>query len=444
MARSDDSTPATIHEYNAFVLRHWKRNFWLNAVDAAVYGMGIALAQPDTVLPGFMQDTIARVPELASYENRLVGVLMLVWGVCLMLPQQLLTAKLCEGRGRVKGPLIAFAILERVPWLLLGLATAYVAPANPRLAMYLFFGFVFMYQFNIGLIYPVWQEMVAKTTPVRRRGLLFGVREAMGGVLGFGALMFFGRRFSGLEYPRNYAALFFGMFVCITVTLVPLAFLKEAEYPIERPKRTLGEYFSGLWAVVGSDGRFLRYFLCRSVFGLSLVAAPSFFALKAVRVMGGQAAEQAVALAMVTMLARAPAAMLVGWLGDRFGYRVVMATAGVVGGAGIGCALWAQGIWGFYAAYALSTFSAMAFWVGRSNYVLELAPLEKRPSYIGIDNMSGLVFVAAPFLGGWLADRQGSSDMQFAIGGVLALLAGVLFIAVAVEPRKGLRSDLVA
>lgn len=442
MPAQPESPRVAIEKYNAFVLRHWKRNLWLHVADGVFYSVGLAFAQPDTILPGFIRDT-AEAAGLSAYANRLVGLLPLVMASCFIVPQ-ILAAKMAEGRSLLKKPLVIFAFLERLPWLFMGVMTGLVAREHPVAALYLFMALIFMYQFDLGLVYPVWAEFVAKTMPVRRRGLLFGIREGIGGILGFAALLAGRPLVARLAYPSNYAVLFFACFAAFMVSYVPLFFLKEAPAPLERTRRSMRDHFWGLWATVRRDSALMRYFACRWVHGLVMVAAPAFFAMRAVSVLGArETATLTVKLAMVTMLARSAVSVIIGPLGDRFGYKVVLAAGSFASAAAITAALAARSVSGFYLAYALATFAHMSFWLGHANYVLELAPLERRPSYISIDHLSGLPLVVVPFFGGWLADRFGYA-IPFSIGIVLALAAGVMFLVVAVDPRRKMRTDLVA
>jgi MFS family permease len=145
----------------------------------------------------------------------------------------------------------------------------------------------------------------------------------------------------------------------------------------------------------------------------------------------------------VVMLGRI-SSIFFGPLGDRHGHRLLLALGNALTAAGIAVALLAQSEPAFYAAYALATFGMMAFWCGHSNYILELAPLEKRPAYISLDNMSGLPFVLAPLVGGWVADVAGGYALTFGAGIVFCLVGTALFLFYAVDPRKTLRTDIVA
>ncbi len=440
---SNPPAPEQVERYNAFVLRHQWTNLWLNVFDGAVFTMGMALVPPETVLPGFIRDLADRIGGLSAYRNTLVGVLLLIISVCFMMPQQLWVARICERRAILKRPLILFGLAERIPWLAMGAMAGFVARMHPKGALYAFFAIVFVWQFTVGLVSPIWQEMVARITPVNRRGLLFGIRECLGGLLGFGVLVA-ARGLVPHGFPANYTTLFLGAFGLIMISWTALFFLKETPHPGERVHRSLAEHAGEAWEVLRHDRALGRYFLSRMVYGLGAVSAVSFFSMRAADVLGEAATVRImVDMAMVIMLSRAVVAVFIGPLGDLFGYRVIMVMAGASGSGGVALALAASGAAGFYAAFALATFSAMAFWLGHSNYILELAPLEKRPTYISLDNMMGLPLVAVPFLGGWLADRFGYG-LPFAIGAAAGLASAAMFLFLCVEPRKALRPDRVS
>jgi MFS family permease len=416
----------------------------LHVLDGALFATGLALAQPETLQPGFINDAVARVPHLGDYRNTIVGILGLIRLLTFMMPQQLWAAKLAEGRERIKGLLMIFALSERLPWLFIGLMTGLVAPKNPELAIYLFMALVFVGYFDLGLVYPVWQEMVAKTTPVRKRGLLFALREGAGGILGFVMIISLRPLVTQMAFPANYAFLFLGMFTLTMFSFVPLIFLKEAPYPVAREHVGMTEHFKRLIAMIRSDDGLLRYFACRAVHGLIQIAGQYFFVMRAVKVLGTEtAAGLVLGMAAVVTISKTPISLLAGPLGDRFGYRVVMSLSSVLAGSGIFAALTAESAWGFYAASALATFAHMAFWLGNGNYILELAPPGKRPSYIGINSIMGLPFVIALPLGGLLADRFGYGP-PFVAGIILSLAAAIMFLTVCVDPRERMKGDLVA
>lgn len=63
--------------------------------------------------------------------------------------------------------------------------------------------------------------------------------------------------------------------------------------------------------------------------------------------------------------------------------------------------------------------------LGHYNYVLELAPVGKRPTYMGLFNTMSGILVLLPTLGGWLLE-EASYSILFLITAVGLVMAHVL------------------
>jgi len=438
MPAQPESRPSAVDRYNAFVLRHARRNLTLNALDGILYVTGVALVSRQTVLPGFIHECVTRVDGLAAWENRIVGLLGVLMAVSFVLPHQVITAKIVEARRLVKPVLLVLASFERVVWFFAGMAALLLGASNPRAALYVFLACMFLYPFFIGLVNPAWRELMAKTTPVNRRGLLFGLRDFAGGAAGALALLAATRVLSSevFAFPRNYAILFFGMFTFGMLSMIPISRLREAPYPAARHARPLREAFRRMRLSLREDSMLWRYLICRWTLELTMIANASFFATKALR---GGTPEGTLAMTLKFAMAGALARMVWAFIGaqmaDRFGFRSVFAASSILKAAAILAALFADAPLYFYAAFFLAVWSQRAMITSRTNYILELAPPGRRPSYVALDNMSRVPLVVAPLVGGWLADAFGYT-LPFAAGALMALVAAALFIFVAPEPRR--------
>jgi MFS family permease len=434
-----------VEKYNTFVLTHAWRNVLLHIIDGMLYMGGVSLVSRQTVLPAFIHECVKRVEGLDRWENRLVSLIPLGFGICRMLPHQILTAKLVEARRRIKALVILLTAHNRLPWFVVGVCTALLGAKHPLAALVIFLVAFCWYGLAIGLESPAWREFIAKTTPVSKRGLVFGLRGALGGALGFVALVLAMRvlRGSAVSFPTNFALLFFGMFVLGGLSVIPISLVSEASFPGERRVRPLSETLARMKETVTGDRFFRRYLLCRLLQDASLMANAVFFATKALRADVGETVDLTLKFAMVATLSRMVGAVVVGWVGNRHGFRSVIAASAFISAAGILTALFATQPVHFYIAYALSLVAFTAMMIGQMNYLLELAPTGRRPTYTTVDAMSRPLAVAAPFAGGWLADKVGY-PLPFAIGAGLALAAGVLYLAVAAEPRRERPSEFVS
>lgn len=425
----------TCAEYEAFVSRHAPRNIAIYTADGSLYAMGMALAPVATVMPKFVSDCVRRIDGLAPWENRLGGLLVLIMTVSYMMPQQIWAAKLAQSRPRIKSLLLTVAFAQRVPWLVLAAATLLIAPANPSAALVVFFVMILVSQFIQGMASPIWLETMAKTTPLGRRGFLYGLREACGAVASVAVIFAANSLVPHLDFPANYAFLFAGMFFFVTVAVLPLIFIAETDYPVERVSRTFAEHFRDMVEIVKTDARYRRYYVCKAVSSVAGLAPTSLFAMRAHAVLGEDATLALIMNMTLVVSVFRGASFFIAPLGDRFGYRFLWMVANVLAAGGTLAALFASSGTGFYVGYALATMAGAASWCASSNYMVELAPLERRPSYIGLDNMSGLPFVIMPFIGGWLADVTGSYAIPFGLAATAALAAAIAFRQLAFEPR---------
>jgi len=80
----------------------------------------------------------------------------------------------------------------------------------------------------------------------------------------------------------------------------------------------------------------------------------------------------------------------------------------------------------FVLAFILSAIANKGYWLGYMNYLLEISPEDRRPSYQAFMGVLSAPFTLAPLLAGWLAEHV-SFQATFASGvlfgaGVYALL----------------------
>ena len=94
-----------------------------------------------------------------------------------------------------------------------------------------------------------------------------------------------------------------------------------------------------------------------------------------------------------------------------------------------------QSIW-FYLVFFLIGISAAGFMLSGIMIVFEFCTPDIRPTYIGINNtFNGLVAIAMPLIGGWLAKNQGYPIM-FGVTFAICLFGLILLRFWVQEPRK--------
>jgi MFS family permease len=130
---------------------------------------------------------------------------------------------------------------------------------------------------------------------------------------------------------------------------------------------------------------------------------------------------------------------LMGWLADRWSGRNVMAL-GLTAGGMSGLLAWlAPHMSWFYLVWILMGVAKVAIWTIGLTMILEFGTEDERPAYIGLANtLIAPATIAAPFLGGWLADLLGYQATFIASAAAAALTVLALWIFVIDRPRLAL------
>jgi len=173
--------------------------------------------------------------------------------------------------------------------------------------------------------------------------------------------------------------------------------------------------------------------------------ATPFYIVYARRALGVSAGMVGVYLTWAT-LAGIASTLVWGRISDRRGNRGLILLVGLVGLATPLAALsipllasWqpsmaAQAPYAFTAVFALSSISQMGLFIGYNNYLLDIAPAEDRPLYIGLANtLTGLTLLVSA-VGGLIVDLAGLAVLFWV---AVAFYVGALLLAGRLrEPRE--------
>ncbi len=414
--------------------REVRRSFWLNVFNGALFNFAGRLIDPPVVLTWF-------VSHLTS-SNLLIGLVTPLSQAGWLLPQAFVSARV--QRMRRKMPSYAAAAGIRVAaWLLLAAAVWWVE--TPAILLVAFFALYTLAWVAAGLAGLAFFEVTAKTIPAWRRGRLFASRQLIGGLLSLGAgwVVKAILTYPAFPFPRNHALLF----LLYSIIIVPamLAFISIREPPGRATAERMGikEQLRRGWRFLRSDAVFRRYMLARATLGLADIALP-FYGVYAKEVLG--APDGIIGWYLTARIGSRLAFNLPwGWLSDRRGNRMVMrllslgyaltALAALALVAGVEKLQW-HGAWLpslVIPLYLLDGAIRPAQILAGSNFLLELAPEEERPLYLGLSNTLMGIVVLTSGMGGLLVDLLGFAGL-FATALILALIAHILATGLP-EPR---------
>jgi MFS family permease len=384
--RSDDEIAAEVE-------RNYPWNFTVNLLDVAAYWFGISFMSPGTIMPLFISKlTSSPLP---------IGLVAVIAQGAWSFPQ-LFTANAVEQLARKKPVVVNLGFfVERVPIWALVIAPL-LAGRSPALALAIFLSGYACHALGGGAMATAWQDLIARCFPVNRRGRFFGTSLFVGaGTAALGAA-FSTWLLQAFPFPTNFLYLFTIAAGGITLSWFFLALAREPVKPLDAPRQSNRQFWAGLPDILRQDRNFRRFLLARLLLALGGMGG-GFVTVAAVQrwqVPDGTVGVYTAAL----LLGQTAGNLAFGFLADRFGHKLSLEIGTLASSLAFSLAWLAPSAGWYYAVFALSGIASGAIMVSGTLMVLEFGGPQRRPTYAGMANTSaGLVGMAAPLLGVWLA-----------------------------------------
>ncbi len=408
-------------------------NFLVFGADIAFFSLGLSISSAYTVLPLFVHHLTA--------DNTLVALIPAVRMLGQLVPQ-LFVASTVERRSRALPLILRWTILERVPFLLLGLGALLLVHVSPGLLLVLLFSMVLLANTGSGLCFPPWLDMISRSVPMSWIGRFFGFWTGVGGVLGIGGAAIAAALLANVAFPLNFALCFLLTFAAYIVSYVLLTLgrepartnvrerAEETEAPIQQLRAQAGE----IRHLLRTDNGLQRLIASNALQGIATMAG-ALFAVAAIK-RGGLTDAQVGVESTVLFVATTAGNFLWGALGDARGHKSVLLWGSACAGLAAFVALGAHGFAAYAAVFLLLGLNVAAINLAGLTFIAEYGPERKRPTYIALSAVSYAPFaVGAPILGGWIADTFGYPPV-FVIAMIAGFAAALGFWLWVPDPRK--------
>ncbi|MBM3498736.1 MAG: MFS transporter [Armatimonadetes bacterium] len=409
---------------------HFAWNLRVNVAVELWWGLGLALVSSSTIVPVFLSrmgaspQVIALVPGIG-----LVGLALL------QLPSAYFTTRL---RHKTL-PTIYVHLPVVAAWLGAALIAHHLAAARPELARVLFLVALGAAALAGGVGIPLWADYLNRQTPAHSRGRFFGWAFAAGSTAGLAGGFLAQRLLERLAYPLGFAACFYVAAAVMFLGLLPYLLVREVvPEPARFPSPTA--FVAHVRDVLTRRGNLRRLLIVRCLMEAGMMSS-AFYAVRALSV-GGFSDAAAGTFTVLSAAAQAPAMLLAGYVGDRYGFRTVLAAGGLCASAATGLALFGATPGAFYALFACVGCAVACEVVGGINLVMALSPEDDKTVYQAAYNTLLVpVRVAYPLIAGWLAGSFAMTTV-FAIALPLQLLGAAAALLVVREgagpsPRPG-------
>ena len=417
----------------SFAEKNLKWNFTVNVLDNLFYALAISLISRETIMP-------LLVSRLTDWPVA-IGLIPAIYSLSFLLPQ-LFIANFSERLNRKLPFVLLGGVLQRAPYLLIGFALLAFAVHAPVLALILFFVGIATAAFGGGIVTPAWFTMVGHIIPMRRRGIFFGLADGGGLLMGVIGAFFVGQILDLVSYPESFSLLFLGAAGLTTISWIALALTREKQNVTVKEAIPLRRYFKQLPAILRAHHNYRRFIISYALLQLSMMAV-SFYII-----FGDSAYELSGAeiglLNAIFIGTQALMRLVFGWLGDRWGHKrnLALAAGGLALAAAV--ALVSSDFNGLLVAYVCLACALASDGVSHLNIVLEFAPEEARPTFIGLTNtiLAPVTFVG-PVFGGWIAGQFGI-EWLFGVSLILGAVAAAMLALFVREPRHFAKTQAAA
>ncbi len=410
---------------------HFGWNFGAFAVDYVCFSIALTFASVSSVMPAFVDQLTDSAP--------VIGLVSSVFQGGWLLPQ-MAGARVINDKPRKK-PYMLAGISGRVMFWVIALGLWAGLARYPTAMLILFFTSLGLFASTDGFTSVAWFDILARAIPLRQRGRLIGLSQFVGGLAGVGVGALVGLILERRPFPDNYALLFALAGAALIPSAIAIFSIREPppKNAVSEEKEDDSAQVQGKtgWSKILADPVFRRLIVCRLFVGMNGLAT-SFYVVHASDVLRlpqsviGQ-------FVMAQTGAGVVASLLLGLVSERRGPHRVAQIGSAVAVTGPLFALAAHLVAGGWLVraypfvYVVMGFVNSMWMLGFVNYMLEIAPDDMRPAYVGLGNtiMGALTFV--PMIGGWLLE---ATSYTVLFGATAVIVAVGFLLTLGLKPPK--------
>lgn len=414
----------------AFKSKHFrdakvKHNFFLNVFDGSVYSFAMSFVSLQTVLPVFVKKI--------SGSDIAVGMIPVLWSVGFNFPQ-IFVSNYVRKLGYKKPWMLKTALIQRIPWLVLGLLTYFfIEKAASDAALIIILLGLALAAFGGSINLPGWFDLISKITPVQLRGRLFAYRAVFGAALGIAGGWIVSIILDTVRYPENFSLLFLIAFLVTMTSYVFLVFLKEDQPNLPLKTFTYKEFVKKLGTIIRDEKNFRNFIVADSLMMLALMSN-AFLAVNAIEKFSLPDA-YAGYFTIVMMVSMVIGSLYFGYLADKKGHKLNLVWSSAFTFIACIAALASPLVELYFICFAASALTISLTQVSRLTIIAEICMEDDRPTYISLTNLITAPFVLSGLLGGWLASSFGY-DSVFIVSASFAAAAFVWLNLKVAEPRE--------
>ncbi len=373
----------------------YKENNIKNVLHGFFLAVAMAVAEPSTILPLIVHHFSESVILVGVFASLLRGGAILV---------QLFAAFYAQGYKKVMPYMRRVFLARFLSWFMIGIAILIIGDKNPTLTLWVFGIGLFIFSFSAGFGSIYFSEIIAKIFTKTERGKSMANRQFFAAIASIISGGIAGWVLESFEPPKSYAYLFIISSFLLGIGLFAFATIKE---PIKENVRVKEESFikflKNAFSFLKKD-KALQIQILTILFSYSFLFAFPFVILKANQTihLNGWLVGGFVTIQMV--------GALIGnlvWkkLAPQYKKIIIFSFMSVI--MAFIVALFAKNAFMYAVVFFLIGFAMDGFKISGMNLLFEIAPEDKRPVYVALqNNLTSIgLFFAIP--GGFILEKFG-------------------------------------
>lgn len=409
--------------YGIQVQRNLTRNFLAHLAHGMLGQTGFRLLNAPTFLPAYIM-------LLSDGSQFAVGLALSVQALGMTLTP-LIGANLIEHRKRVLPVGFLTGGAMRAMVLLIALSGFFLEGTSTLIAIMICLAFLGLFQGMQGVIFNF---LMSKVIPVKKRGRLTGLRNFLAGITSAGVAWAGGAYLLGEEpTATGYSWTFMLAFVLTTIGLLMLLAVREPEPPTVRERQSLGSRLGEIPQLLAGDAEFTRYFLARALATMGRMAMPFYVLYEGESI--GLTGQTLGLLTFAFAMSGTVSNLVWGTVADRTGFKRTFLSAIALWIASTLLLMFSSGILSTALVFVGIGAAVQGFQNSSQNLTLEFGSRDDLPVRIAIANTtSEIAGTVGPLLGGLLAAWTGYVSV-FVVSMSFLAIGGLVVGIYVPEPR---------
>jgi len=383
-----------------------KYNSLVNLLDNGFHSFGQSLISTEIILALYLS---------RFTDSKIVIALIPCLEALLFSISQLFISYNQQKSSCLKSKIIIWGILERIPWLIIGIITLYSDQFHPLVFLSLFFFFYSVYLFCWGHAVPLWFDFMKNIVNHEIKNSFFATIITIRKIFGLVGGLLLAFILSKYSFPYNFSYTFIFAFILMMISLFFFNMNPKilSNIPSEANPPHFSKRLSSRFSILKKDREYF-YFLLSMVLFSGLFSIIPFLSTYAKEKFLIQDLSGGIFTA-VFFLGQIMGSILCGYWGGKIDYKKMLFFSLAAGTGSLVVAVWAETMIIFYISFFLIGFSLSTRKLSFITFIMDNSRKAKASTYVTVSNNINMpIQMAFPLLSGFIVEGY-SYPMLFVI-----------------------------